>query len=382
MKNCFAILFLFFSVSSFSQVVVELTIENEIINGTNYEFEIFLKTDISTSGDLFLGNADFALTFNTGAFNSPVLSKLGTSIDGTCNFVPTDPSGLNSLFTQDQYFNNTSLAAVTSNQIIINLNGPTPSDQNIFDTRVAKIDGAASTHRLGRYRMSNYVAGEPTLNWKTTGGGVNTQVFTLDNVSPFTSTAVVLITTDPGTILPVEFLSFDARKSETNTKLQWATASEINASHFEVEHSRNGKDFSYIGEVNSAGNSVIEQAYEFLHKEPGPGTHYYRLRQVDLDGRYKYTNVRSISFQSLIAGLSIFPNPANDMLYIRFEEPIRSGLLELYNEVGQLVHTQSLDRRTYQAELRLHQFPGGVYWLRTQAEGAFYSQKIVVQHNR
>lgn len=181
-----------------AQVEAELTIENRLVSGSDFYFDIYLKTTAGSSGDLYLGNADFVLTFSGGDFSSPNLSKAPASSPGDCNFLPTIATGSNPLFTRDQYFTNTS-TDIPGAELTINLNGPSPGDQGTFDTRVAKIDGTAGVHRLGRFKISG--VSNPNTNgglvWKTTGSGIVTRVFTLQNSSPFTSSLANIVATDP-----------------------------------------------------------------------------------------------------------------------------------------------------------------------------------------
>jgi hypothetical protein len=195
MKKLFMIVAILSTVI-YGQVSADLNIENQQVVGTDFFFDLYLTR--TGTNDLYLGDADFILTFDAINFNSPVLMKEGTS-PGFCTFVPTDPSGLNTLFTQDYYFTWTSVIIENGNELRINLNGPAPSDQTAFDTRVARIDNTPLTHRLGRFKVSGISNpnGFMNLQWKTTGGGVITQVFTLAPVSPWISSPVTINTIDP-----------------------------------------------------------------------------------------------------------------------------------------------------------------------------------------
>lgn len=116
--------------------------------------------------------------------------------------------------------------------------------------------------------------------------------------------------------LPVELAAFTARAEGTAAvRLAWATASEKNSAHFDVERSLTGTVFARIGTVAAAGTSSNARAYGFVDaKLPlGAVLLYYRLRQADLDGTFSYSPVRRVvSGQALAdAGLALFPNPAH-----------------------------------------------------------------------
>ncbi len=182
----FLLIILILTGINYGQVSADLTIENQQVVGTDFFFDLYLTR--TGTNDLFLGNADFILTFDVGNFTNPVLTKEG-SAPGFCTFVPTDQSGMNTLITQINYFSNTSVEIVNGNQLVINLDGPTPSDITAFNSYVAKIDSSTSTHRLGRFKVSGI--GNPNgymnLQWVL----ANTLVFTLDPTPPnFTSNPV------------------------------------------------------------------------------------------------------------------------------------------------------------------------------------------------
>ena len=88
--------------------------------------------------------------------------------------------------------------------------------------------------------------------------------------------------------LPVDLTYCNAEATLGDVRLRWATSSETDSRHFEVEHSRDGVRFSAIGRVASTGGPGVKTEYEYRHGDPAPGTHYYRLRQVDYDGAFTH----------------------------------------------------------------------------------------------
>ena len=178
---------------NYGQVSADLTIENQQVVGTDFFFDVYLTR--TGTNDLYLGNADFILTFDMANFTNPVLSQEGTA-PGYCTFVPTDQSGMNTLLTQVYYFNNTSVDILNNNHLIINLNGPTPGSIVAFNSSVAWINGSPSTHRLGRFKVSGITnpSGYMNMQWFIT----NTLVYTLDPTPPnFTSNPVNINAINP-----------------------------------------------------------------------------------------------------------------------------------------------------------------------------------------
>ena len=114
--------------------------------------------------------------------------------------------------------------------------------------------------------------------------------------------------------LPVELTRFEANAVKLDAVLTWATASEKNNDHFDVERSLNGTDFVKIGQVKGQGNSTAPTAYALTDAgigTKGSGAVYYRLQQVDTDGTATYSPVRTVRFgQGLVPAFSVYPNPA------------------------------------------------------------------------
>lgn len=118
-------------------------------------------------------------------------------------------------------------------------------------------------------------------------------------------------------ILPVELLFLEARPEPSAVQLNWATASEKDSDHFIVERSSDGLSrFEPIGAVDATGNSMRRIDYDFRDEQPEQGVNYYRLRQVDNDGSFTLSNVVTALFSGKAYRISLFPNPANDQLFI------------------------------------------------------------------
>lgn len=178
------------SLRVYGQVKVGLTIENQVIDGTDFLFDIYLTRAPGSAGDIYLGNADLVIAFNNQMFASPELFKEG-SAPGQCTFVPTVQSQTNNQITRFNYFNSTA-ETINGSFLIINLNGPAPGNEAAFLSSVAKIDALPSTHCLGRFRISGVSDPEAhaNLQWKTKGSGLKTMVFSLDQNNPYNSNQI------------------------------------------------------------------------------------------------------------------------------------------------------------------------------------------------
>ncbi len=121
------------------------------------------------------------------------------------------------------------------------------------------------------------------------------------------------IITSEGTSLPVELISFSATlQNRKEVLLEWKTETEINNDYFIVEKSKDGINFEKIGEVDSKGNSTTTQEYSLLDENPFLGKSYYRLQQVDLDGSFEYSEIKTIFIGGQYSDILIYPNPTDN----------------------------------------------------------------------
>ncbi|MEM8899053.1 MAG: LamG-like jellyroll fold domain-containing protein [Bacteroidota bacterium] len=153
--------------------------------------------------------------------------------------------------------------------------------------------------------------------------------------------------------LPVEWLSFNAFSTSGQVTLNWETASELNSDFFAVERSRERTDWAEIGRVGAMGFSDDVQAYTYTDNNSTPGQNYYRLRQVDFDGQFEYSEVRTVYVDPQ---LRVYPNPVGD--FLQMELPAgkwSASLLDISgreilrrSEVGTTLNMQSLVPGIYQ----------------------------------
>lgn len=140
--------------------------------------------------------------------------------------------------------------------------------------------------------------------------------------------------------LPVEMLSFTVSKNGDNALLDWVTATEVNNDYFEVEHSSDGEQFNKVDRVYSKnGNSTSVQSYNYVHGNTVKGINYYRLKQVDFDGQFEYTDIRSVVFGGA-GNLTVYPNPTSQILNVKVPVGMdENSVIEIVNGVGQVIRT-------------------------------------------
>ncbi len=137
-------------------------------------------------------------------------------------------------------------------------------------------------------------------------------------------------------VLPIELVYFEVNCDEQSIVLNWQTASEVNSSSFVIERSEDGSVFDAIGQLDAAGNSSFEINYSFTDRHIPPGTHYYRLRQLDMDGSAVYSSVKSAS-TCLQTSVLIYPNPTSESCDLNFGKIISNGQLIVRNSLGQII---------------------------------------------
>ncbi len=173
-----------------------------------------------------------------------------------------------------------------------------------------------------------------------TGGADNSSnTITLAGLSDF---APILIG-KTNALLPIHLMSFIAQKQNDGVQLRWITASETNNSHFEIQRSFDGLQFESIGKVNGSNNSHTILTYNFFDKKPAVGTNYYRLNQVDFDGKSTLSNIASISMGFTGLTMQVSPEIGSDHVNVTINsDKVSDGELEIYNTNGQKIIQQKV----------------------------------------
>ncbi|WP_254560057.1 T9SS type A sorting domain-containing protein [Dyadobacter diqingensis] len=182
-------------------------------------------------------------------------------------------------------------------------------------------------------------------------------------LAPGLATAVptLEITLDE-TALPVRLGAFSAKSVENTVYLEWTTYSEQNNAGFDVERSADAKKFEKIASVKGYGNSNSENRYTLTDLFPLKSTSYYRLKQVDLDGTYMYSSIRSVKNGDLTPVI-VYPNPVKDILTIDLKGNKVNGKLVILNILGQEVLQSDLGK-SGQAGLDVSFLTPGMYFYR------------------
>jgi O-glycosyl hydrolase len=210
-----------------------------------------------------------------------------------------------------------------------------------------------------------------------------TYVFTLRAIDRtlMTTKDDTVIVSEP---LPVTFEDFTATLIPPGAaELQWKTAMEQNTAWFIIQRSLDGSQFSSIGKIPAAGNSNSEIDYSFmdssLHALPNAITIvYYRVGELDLDGKEKYSEIRTIRLNGRQSTFTLVPNPVTDFLNVQFINIRGQGTLQVYDLTGRKLQEslQSFDAAGT-IEINTSRLVPGCYFLRIQVNGSSYQQRFV-----
>lgn len=303
------------------------TLQRAIAATGTYEFPIGSSTNFQSAAvnaNNLVGVTSLSVKFTAGAVTGTVPN---TSLNG----VPIT-SALNA-----GWYSIAPNTQPTSGMynVSLNLRASTNSVTDAARYTVIKRDNSATAWAVqGTYNLA-------TVNGTTVTAAVS-------GLTSFSDFAIGMGTT----VLPVNFTSFIAKANGTTAQLHWATATETNNKGFNVQHSADGISYNNLGFVNGNANSTQNNSYAFAHASPTNGNNYYRLQQIDNDGKIAYSPVQVVNFSQLITALSVYPNPV--ISAINFNKNFAAGTtLQIVNSVGQVVENSVFGGNRYQPKAPL-----------------------------
>ena len=303
-----------------------------------------------------------------GTYRPVVLSNSNSSGESTESFtaeVMEGPPPLRNLpdgitkVSELRYFRITRSGNVGSD---FNLTLPFLPDDGVTDPEnltIAKDNGAGAWVNIG---------GTPTVMLPGNG------VIQSDEFNGF-SDFVLANKTGGNNPLPVVWKDFRATAVMADARLEWSTSRERLCRWFELERSTDGTAFRKIGQ-EMCHNQSSAQLYSYLDKTPGKGIFYYRIKQVDMDGRFDYSMVRKVVFGEN-GDISAYPNPANAVVWLA-NLPTNSDI-RMFDASGRMV--LQTNKSGPQCFLTVAHIPTGIYQiLVTSVTGEKLVQKIQIIH--
>ena len=178
--------------------------------------------------------------------------------------------------------------------------------------------------------------------------------WSLTNIVPFNATVP----------LPVNWLFVKAQIVNRQTNISWATVQEINTAKYEVEQSIDARIFTKIGEVAAAGNSSTSITYNFTHYNPVTGFNYYRIKQIDRDGNFKYSMTVVVLKKEGLFQTIIAPNPVKDIINVVEPAAIFITSAEVYSINGILLLHKEINDHIQAFGLPVNSLASGSYLLK------------------
>jgi len=192
---------------------------------------------------------------------------------------------------------------------------------------------------LTAIRVGYYTGGLWTNQGGSATGNVNTTGdITSNSVSAFGSFTFASV----DYMIPLQFLGITAMRKTNYNLVEWRTASAVNTDHFDIERSENGRDFQKIGSTVGI-NSPSVLVHSFNDVQLVPGTLWYRVRSVDIDGKYKLSSVVSVSDQQTNQSMYVLNNPARGSIHL-FAPDSYKGQCDYYitSTSGQMIQKGSV----------------------------------------
>ena len=206
--------------------------------------------------------------------------------------------------------------------------------------------------------------------WENSLGGPQT----ITSVSPYTTGTLLRTTVDAngfgyftfgsaninGSPLPVKLSNIRAFEKQQGIQIDWTAYQEDNLNRYQVERSADGQSFMPIGEV-AARNLVIESNYSFFDANPLPGVNFYRLKNIDMDGKSGYSNVVKVNLDKNIKGFTLYPNPVRNAVVSFQSSDLSKGnySVNIFNANGQQVYAQRFNHSGGSVNQTI-QLPAGV----------------------
>jgi hypothetical protein len=400
-----------FSWDGQSNVVVELCYDNGTTSGTAGKDNVATYTDGSASADgnlIYQSAIDCSGGFSTvnyfGSGRKPIV-QVGIDITGTQIETAVTSAVLHEDIGSSEYFYSSANKKLMARVY---------STSNTLGCVTTAVEEAGTTwlNFSGGKRSAKVFAITPTTNGSTTGytvslyfdnselDGTNTanirmakttasSIAGADGTNTITVAPTLTTLGSNITVFTASFTGFSHFFLVTNTVtlpirltklhgnvtnsgdivLQWETSFEKNNRGFEIEISGDGKEFNFVSNVGSMGDTESGHTYDYTHRQPGAGKHYYRLKQTDIDGTISYSNIISFTIDAS-SGIYLAPVPAQSYVKVYFNKPITDRVqMEVLNVSMQLLYRKIIATGTTIHSIPLQNIPPGIYIVRIITAG-------------
>lgn len=320
----------------------------------------------------FFTDGDFAVTFPSGTSISAggyytVASTAGSGLTPNLNWATcgctSGPASEVGIFTNG------------AEQVILYNSSGTIIDAIIWST--GQLPDGMTTSVVGS-------CGSRTVSFPTSASGAYESIGSnsdgqskeraTDGSATWQNTSTPTFGSPNSVVLPIELVEFKADLKNNVVELTWVTATEINNDRFVIERSQNGIDFESVLTIVGAGNSNEFKKYNLFDEKPIQGLSYYRLKQIDYDGSFSYSDLQSVDV-TMNVDFNIFPNPSEDGKYEIVTNTNELSEIKIYSATGQLIlHINSKDEKTL---INIQNFEQGVYFLTIITAGGTFTKKLI-----
>lgn len=190
-----------------------------------------------------------------------------------------------------------------------------------------------------------------------------------------------------GAALPIELIDFTATVVDDQVRLDWSTAVEINNELFVIERSVDGENFTAITEMAGAGNSAIQHDYVAWDNNPLTGTSYYRLKQVDYDGKFTYSDLQAVTIDGGEWVVNIYPNPVtNGQLNMQLTGPFDFAGMDddaqvtITDMAGRVIYNKTIGLGYGRISIDLPDYISGGQYLLQVRNNNWYKQTTLLVH--
>jgi hypothetical protein len=367
-----------------------ITLQNPVFNGGNVivtDYQVNLQTSGGTS---YFNNIKF--TFNNDSrFNGPAPIVITNS---TFTFKGSSRMNSQQLFelvnSRLNFYGDSYLLAtggpvnLKNNSLIVAGDGAMSSDAHvqILGPLMTLFDNSA----LIMANYNNYY-----YNWSPYyGADANKWTFTFINAlncgsgRPHSCSMPVVygpvnimpIGVSAGNSLPVLLSDFSANLINNQTALTWTTDQENNSNRFEVERSSDGTTWTTIASIAAKGNSSVQNKYAYTDRTPVTGINYYRLKMIDMDNTFEYSEVKSVR-AAFSANVRVYPNPAGNFVHVSL--PAATSAVRLLNTAGQVLQERKSIAGTSTVSFDVSSYSAGTYMIQViQTDGSARNNMLLI----
>lgn len=231
------------------------------------------------------------------------------------------------------------------------------------------------TFNAGNWNIAQTITVTPADDADDDGNQVYAVTVSVDGTSDATFLSVAAQTVnvtnvdDETTVLPLDFLSFVGQYNNGEVLLTWQTTNEVNVSHFEVERGANAEDFNKFGVLEAANIETTVNEYQYTDRTPLEQVTYYRIRQVDFDGEFDYSDIIRVEAPHYQLDFNYYPNPVTDVLQVQASEELNNAIIRVLSVTGRIVYQNTLvspDNGRFEIDLNHVQI--GVYQVLIETE--------------